>query len=259
MPAARPPRPLSRGARARPQPRRHRSPRPDRAWIRRDPGAAPRRRPDRPRPATLTRPGQPSATHPDRRIPRAHPFPPASPPSASSGGQAPARPRSARAPGSARPLVHPPDDNPKIANARVNAALDRAGAAHDHRRMMFLSLPRSVEIRQADRGDDPARTNSRCGTSEPEATPKRKMRNEPSDRRARGPPPRARANPSSATKLHERILLRARTNPPPRPTGDCETNPTGRGRCAPAACTSEPERRPENARTNSRIQASSGT
>ena len=72
--------------------------------------------PTAPGPATLTRQGSHPPPSPDRRPRRAHPFPPASPPPASSGSQAPARPRSARAPGSARPLVHPPDDNPKIAN-----------------------------------------------------------------------------------------------------------------------------------------------
>ena len=113
-----PPRPPATGRRPSPSPAPSptpaASPRPTPTSSRPWSSASP---PPRPHPARHPDPpAQPSATHPDRRILRAHPFPPASPPSASSGGQAPARPRSARAPGSARPLVHPPDDNPKIAN-----------------------------------------------------------------------------------------------------------------------------------------------
>ncbi len=170
----------------------------------------------------------------------------------------PARPRFARAPGSARPLVHHPDDNPKIAERPVNAALDRAGAAHDHRRMTFLCAPSLGEIPEAAGMDNSARSNS------------------PGHERTQGyalARNAKRITQRSTRTEHCRVHARTRTRPrnytnefsfehertTATPNRRLRNKPDSRGRCAAAACTSEPERRPENARTNSRIQASSGT
>ena len=87
----------------------------------------------------------------------------------------PARPRRARAPNLARPLVHPPDDKPEIANARLTASTpvaDRAriirlanrsrAAAH------AASPPRLVRHEQPSlRGGDPR--------NKPERTPEREF------------------------------------------------------------------------------------
>ena len=155
-------------------------------------------------------PGQRSATHPDRRISRAHPFPPASQPSASSGGQAPARPRFARAPGSARPLVHPPDDNPKIANHGLTPHLTGpalsmilAGESSYHC-LRFVGPRKQVAVAILHK-------RIRARTREPDATPCREMRNEPGDRRARSIAARTREPERTSEIARTKSLSRLQT------------------------------------------------
>ena len=141
----------------------------------------------------------------------------------------PARPRFARAPGSARPLVHRPDDKPKIANARLMASTSGA----DYARIIRLATQDRVAAHAASLPTIPG-TNEpaiRGGKRrhEPEPTPKREsartisrehVRTRAAESMCTDELPADKTNPSAPGSdpnpcqvLHERTHRRARPNP----------------------------------------------
>ena len=159
-------------------------------------------------------------------------------------GRDPARPRCARAPGSARPLVHRPNDKPKIANARLTASTSVA----DYARIIRLANRSRAAAHAASPPTIPG-TNEpaiRGGKRrhEPEPTPKRKSAPTISREHVR-----TRAAESMCTDE-----LPGRQDEPKRTRERSQPMPS-LARANPPACTSEPESRSDPREIAERTQA----